>query len=102
MAIDELKYDELLAFIRAEILGKRDESLVLDRDTSLEEDLGLSGIDADQFILKFSNEFNVDISGFNIDDYFEPEFSFWLFGKKKRRRFTIKELENAILTGVLK
>ncbi|MVT09448.1 DUF1493 family protein [Chitinophaga tropicalis] len=102
MELNEQKYQELLSFIKSEILGEGDENVILDRDTSLEDDLGVTGIDADKFILKFSRKFNVDLSNFNIDSYFEPEFSFWLFGRKKRKRFTIKELENAILTGVLK
>lgn len=102
MELNEQKYQELISFIKSEILGEGDENVILDRDTSIEEDLGVTGIDADKFILEFSRKFNVDLSGFNIDNYFEPEFSFLLFEKKKKKRFTIKELENAILTGVLK
>ena len=42
-------------------------------DSKIEDDLGLTGDDAVEFILTFSKEFNVDISNFVISDYFSRE-----------------------------
>lgn len=42
-------------------------------NSKLEDDLGLTGDDAVEFILDFSRKFNVDISNFVISDYFSNE-----------------------------
>ncbi|WP_346320572.1 DUF1493 family protein [Chitinophaga sp. YIM B06452] len=92
-------FDYLISFIRNEILGEGDEAIIVNRDTSLERDLGLSGIDAEKFILKFAQTFNVDIHDFNIDEYFEPEFE---FKQKHRNNFTVSKLEESIRLGYLR
>lgn len=84
---------DMIRFIRDEIL---DEKINIDKNTCIEDDLGISGIDADRFILSFSEKFQVDISDFNIDNYFEPEVSPFFFKKKERIQLTAGDLENAI------
>lgn len=81
--------------------------------TKLQEDLNIYGDDASEFFIKFSKEFDVDISNFSIDPYFENEGSgFYLFvsrlfsGKSKglarnKKEMTIEHLEKAIETGHL-
>ena len=98
MNILELNKD-LVRFIWDEIL---DEKINIDKNTCIEDDLGISGIDADRFILSFSEKFHVDISDFNIDNYFEPEVSLFFLKKKKRIQLTAGDLENAIREGKLK
>ena len=81
----------------------------LNRETKLEDDLGITGDDAVDFFDKFSKEFNVDLSALDLQRYFESEgvglinFS-WLFGKRKKvkrslHEITIADLERAIEFG---
>jgi acyl carrier protein len=52
-------------------------------DSRLEEDLGMTGDDAAEFMEKFQEQFNVDLSGFEFNKHFGPEgFNpFWLIQK---------------------
>ena len=83
---------------------------VITRSTQIEDDLGVSGDDAIEFIIAFGKEFNVDISKFMASDYFSPEGDFILpalirffTNKKKRERksFTVGHLEKAVMAGKL-
>jgi acyl carrier protein len=79
-------------------------------DSALENDLGISGDDAYDFIIAFGKEFDVDISKFKGADYFSPEGDSILpaiirmfTGKKhpKQKELTIKHLEKAVIAGRL-
>ncbi len=79
-------------------------------DAGLENDLGISGDDAVDFIVAFGKEFNVDITKFMAADYFSPEGDPILpaiirivTGKKppKQKELTIKHLEKAVIAGRL-
>jgi len=80
------------------------------RSTSIEEDLGITGDDARDYLNSFSAEFDVDISEFPINDFFEEEGSTvlsWfknLFSKvqKKKNDLTLGDLEISILEGKLR
>ena len=83
---------------------------VITRSTQIEDDLGVSGDDAVEFIIAFGKEFNVDISKFMASDYFSSEGDFILpalvrfFTKKKKRErkcFTVGHLEKAVMAGKL-
>ena len=77
----------------------------LSLETRLFHDIGLDGDDARELLDKFSHQFNVDISGLELDLYFGPEagfnpFSFLLsrlLGNKtsSKQPLTIKDLVNA-------
>lgn len=80
------------------------------KDASLEDDLGIYGDDAVDFIVAFGKKFNVNVSKFNAADYFSPDGDFLLpaiirlfTGKKKRKLKDLKiiHLEKAILNGRL-
>lgn len=71
----------------------------LTRTTELYKDLLIYGDDAEEFLQAFSKEFNVDISNFNIGEYFLNE-GVHFFGKKKKV-LTLADLEKAIETGKL-
>ncbi|WP_310593852.1 DUF1493 family protein [Flavobacterium sp.] len=82
----------------------------INSSTRIEDDLGVSGDDAVEFIIAFGKEFNVDISKFMANDYFSPEGDFilpalirFLTNKKKRdkKSFTVGHLEKAIIAGKL-
>ena len=81
----------------------------INRDTQLLSDLKITGDDADEFLLAFSNEFKVDISSFKIDEYFSDEEDYVsstfkdLFRNKYqgKKPLTVSHLEKAILVGRL-
>lgn len=92
-------YKELSSFIKKEIGFKMNESTVLFKD------LKLIGDDADAFILKFSETFEIDMTGFKFDEYFIDEYNIpflylydrWFRKEKiKRKEFDIKHLEKII------
>lgn len=60
----------------------------IQRETRIEQDLKITGEDAIEFIVAFGKEFNVDVSNFMAEEYFEPEgmclFSF--FRRKKEKK----------------
>jgi hypothetical protein len=104
---------ELEAFIRREI-GLSPKKPLSSSDT-LEDDLGVTGDDADNFMSAFSERFNVEPGDFDFHRYFEMEgisvwpFSFltnWLhrrWGIKKydrREPVTVAMLQRAIHLGV--
>ena len=78
-------------------------------NAEIENDLGISGDDATDFLLAFSKEFKVDISDFMAAEYFSPEGdpilpAIRLFtGKKspKRKELRIKHLGKAVSVGRL-
>lgn len=82
----------------------------LDRSTSLEKEIGLTGDDAIEFILAFGKEFNVDVSHFMAEEYFEPEgdkilpaIIRFFTGKKKvkNKELFLGDLERAVNAGKL-
>ena len=72
----------------------------IQRSTRIEQDLQLTGCDAVEFIVTFGKEFDVDVSGFMANDYFEPEgicLIDILFKKERKKSLTIGDLEEAII-----
>jgi acyl carrier protein len=79
-------------------------------DASLENDLGIYGDDAVEFIIAFGKEFNVDVSRFMAADYFSGEGIDFinplirgLAGQRvpKKKILTIRHLEKAVESGRL-
>ena len=79
----------------------------MNETTRIEEDLGITGDDAVEFLIAFGKKFDVDISRFNMADYFHGEgWSFdcffyklqWWFYKRKyvKKVLTIGDLLEAI------
>ncbi|MGL4283608.1 MAG: DUF1493 family protein [Eubacterium aggregans] len=82
----------------------------LTRNMTLESDLRITGDDADEFLIAFGKEFNVDVSQFPIGNFFNGEGDKLLSstiraitGKKEvqRKIITIAHLEKAIIAGRL-
>lgn len=48
----------------------------ISNETRIEDDLGITGDDAIEFMEEFQNEFNVDLNTFEFDKHFGPEASF--------------------------
>jgi len=88
---------DLIKFIE-ELLGPYD--IKYNLTTSIENDLGITGEDGFDFIKKYSELFNVDISKFVFSYYFHPEPSLFVnYGSVKP--LTLGDLENGINNGFL-
>lgn len=89
MKMEELN-SELVKFIEEEILDTRK---VITPDLLIEDDLGISGDDAYDFIISYSKRFSIDISGFSFSKYFHSEVTFFITDKSP---LTIGMLNQAI------
>ncbi|MCK9208631.1 MAG: DUF1493 family protein [Salinivirgaceae bacterium] len=92
-------YKELEDFIKKEI------GIKVNEDTVFFKGLKLIGNDADIFMLKLSETFKIDMTGFKFEDYFIDEYNIpflylydRLFRKEKikRKEFDIKYLVKII------
>lgn len=102
--MDDLILNKIKHFLESDRwgLGERD----IQRNTRIEQDLKLTGDDAVEFIVAFGKEFEVDVSNFMADEYFEAEgiYPFQniinsLFGiknKSHKKVLTVGDLERAI------
>lgn len=78
-------------------------------ESSLLQDLGITGGDAEELIKEFAQTFSVDMSSFRFQRYFtgEPTFShaIWMLGIKKKPIWegklplTVEQLVDAALAG---
>jgi len=66
---EQMLFNRILTFVYSET-GTRKQ---LSGNTDIERDLGVTGIDAEEFMFKFQQEFDVDLSNFRFDRYFGPE-----------------------------
>lgn len=99
-----VNYTQLYQFLN-------DKTGKLINDTSpnwrIEKDLGIYGDEAQDFIIRFSDKFNVDVSNFNFKEYFNSEidsislFIANIFYKKEKKELTINDLKKAIKNGKL-
>lgn len=62
-------YDKILHFVSSETKTRKPLSF----ETDIARDLGVDGDDAEEFMLNFQREFNVDLSNFRFDEYFGEE-----------------------------
>lgn len=101
------KYDKLLDFISLETLESKEN---ITEKTCLDTDLDMYGDEASDFIMKYSNEFKVDISNFDFGKYFRQEGDPILFklltriGFEKnveRKGLTVLDLYNGLLNNKL-
>lgn len=79
-------------------------------EAKIEDDLGVTGDDAVDFLMAYSKTFNVDVSMFMAADYFDEEGDpvlpavirlFTGQKKKKNKILTVAHLEKGILAGRL-
>lgn len=94
---------DIIALIEAK-MGKYKIAIV--RETCLEKDLGITGDDAAEFLLEYSQKFGVDVSNLNLRKYFTAEgdtilpaiIRFFTRTKDpKESELTIGDLEKGIL-----
>lgn len=82
-------------------------------DLSIERDIGLTGDDAIELLLDYSEKYNVDVSNFMAADYFDGEGStgdfisyllVWLFNgtvAEKKKHLTPRHLVKGVIAGKL-
>lgn len=103
--------DNLLQFVKKQAGLWRQHTLIA--STKIERDLGVTGIDADEFMEAFFQEFDVLLGDYDGGRYFGPEglelglsfISRWLERRRKVKRppketLTIGMLQRAIELGV--
>ena len=103
---DEI-FDKLKAFVIKEAAVEDEE---VTRDAKIENDLGLTGDDAMDFLIAYGKAFNVDVTKFMAADYFDaegdpilPAVIRMFTGKEKRENkvLTVRHLEKGIHAGRL-
>lgn len=72
----------------------------------IEDDLGVTGDDAVEFIIAFGMTFNVDVSNFMAAEYFGPDGGISLpkfldTNKRNRKQLSVMHLQKAIVAGRL-
>ena len=106
MSGDADKFAELYRFLEVEFPGRAFNSA--SPNWRLEEDLGIYGDEAVDFLLRFSERFNVDISGFDLSTHFGKEDSLGYYMRKLlnwprtlKPSPSIEDLKSAMETGRL-
>ncbi|QHS58573.1 DUF1493 family protein [Chitinophaga agri] len=84
--------NDLVAFIHQQ---SRHFDIPVTTGTSIENDLGITGDDGEDFIIQFSKKYSVDISSFHFTKYFYPEPSMLLI-PKEIKILTVGDLMKAI------
>lgn len=106
--IRAIAWERLEAWVRKENATSPKKQLT--RDTQLDDDLDVTGDEAEDFMEHFFEEFSIDFGDYNFDHYFVPEgFSpletfLLLISKKKRASYdrspiTLGMLHQAALDG---
>ena len=88
-------FEELKQFIENQ-LWKFD--FPLKKATKIENDMGITGTDAIDFIIAYGKHFNVDVSKFMAADYFGPEGGLYLPFKIPFLKFLLRTYKTKILT----
>lgn len=100
-------FNKLKSFVIKEAAVEDEE---VTREAKIENDLGVTGDDAVDFLIAYSKAFNVDVTKFMAADYFDgegdpilPAIIRFFTGKKKRinKILTVGHLEKGILAGRL-
>jgi len=93
----ESGFQELILFVRDQI---REYKKPITRETSIENDLGITGEEAAELLSSFAERFKVDISRFEFKEYFNDEPTVFTY-TRKLLPFTIGHLERAMIAGRL-
>ncbi len=84
------------------------EDIAMDEYTTIEEDLRITGEDANDLFIEYAKYFKVDISKFMISDFFQEECSFYAGPKLSQKKdaqtlkpFTVGDLVKGVKAGKL-
>ena len=93
----ETQFTRLVSFIR-DLSGEHE--AVITRETLIENDLGVTGDDAYELIVKFSKIFHVNVREFKFQRYFNDEPSIFDTSRKVLP-LMVGHLEKAMIAGRL-
>jgi len=96
--LDDNQFADLISFIRQQI-GEYAKPIT--RETLIEDDLGVTGDEAEDLIVNFAEHYNVNVDEFIFINYFYEEPSGFSFPDHIVKPFTIRHLEKAIIAGQL-
>ncbi|HCD53631.1 MAG TPA: hypothetical protein DEQ34_14380 [Balneolaceae bacterium] len=70
MEINDGLENRVLTFVRENLLSRTEK---VSTETTINHDIGIVGLEAYDFMNLFAEEFNVDLTNFDFDLYFDPE-----------------------------
>jgi len=98
---NNILFEDIKNFIREQtgVSTKR-----ISKNSRLEKDLKIYGDDAFELINAYSKKFDVDVSEFEIADYFSPEGGTFLYRliNPAKNSLTVSDLENGVIKGKLR
>lgn len=94
----EWSFDELVLFIREEI---GEFQIEFNESSLIEDDLGVTGTEAESLIKNYAKRFDVDIRNFQFNKYFYSEPGWFVGNKKYKYPLTIGDLYKGINKKVL-
>ena len=96
--LNDIQFAAFVSFIREQI-GEYD--ICITRETLIEDDLGVTGDEAEDLIVNFAKRYSVNVDKFVFVDYFYDEPSSLGFQNHSVKPFKIRHLEKAIIAGRL-
>jgi len=94
----KISFDDLVLFVREEI---GEFKIEINESSLIEDDLGVTGADAESLIKNYGQKFNVNIENFRFDKYFYSESGWFIWSKKSKCPLTIGDLYRGIGNKVL-
>lgn len=95
---NEELFNDLVIFLKTQI-GAYNKPIT--RKTLIEDELGITGDDAEDLLTAFSKRYKIDISKFDFTKYFYDEPVAFNFQNRKIEALTVGHLEKGILAGRL-
>jgi hypothetical protein len=90
-------FPELISYLKEK---SGEHNMPIERQTLIEDDLGVTGEDAYDLIVQISKMYQIDITGFDFAKYFNDEPLIFL-SDRMVLPFTVGHLEKAIIAGRL-
>lgn len=96
--LSEIDFLSLVSFIREQI---REDKMLINRETLIEDQLGVTGDEAEELIIAFAKQYNVNIDNFIFRNYFYDEPGLFNIPNRVIKPLNIGHLERAIIAGAL-
>ncbi len=96
--LSENQFAELVYFIRNQI---REDEIPITRETLIEDNLGVTGDEAEELIRNFAKTYNINIDNFVFMNYFFEEPNIYNSSGRTLKPFTVGHMEKAIIVGRL-
>jgi len=93
----KVNFEDLVFFLQKQTGANK----TITKDTLIEDDLGVTGDDAEDLIIMFSKRYNVKIDNFAFSKYFYGEPNPFVSQNHKIKPLTVGHLEKALIAGRL-